>query len=211
MALTGLVFIGYVLLHMYGNLKVFAGQEAFDTYAEHLREFGEPILPYAGLLWIIRVVLLVSVAIHATAAYKLWARAHGARPRRYVVQKAAQASWSSRTMRWGGTALLLFIVFHILNFTTRTVTPGGDSDSPYQRLVNAFQPEQWWVAAIYLLAMAALAMHLRHGVFSAAQTLGFTGTPAKARRANLTGYAVAVVIAGGFALVPLSVLFGIVD
>ena len=211
MALTGLVFIGYVLLHMYGNLKVFAGQESFDGYAEHLREFGEPILPYAGLLWIIRVVLLVSVAIHATAAYKLWARARGARPRRYVVQKAAKATWSSRTMRWGGTALLLFIVFHILNFTTRTVTPGGDSDSPYQRLVNAFQPEQWWVAVIYLLAMAALAMHLRHGVYSAAQTLGLTGTEEKQRRANLAGYALAVVVAGGFALVPLSVLFGIVD
>ena len=211
MALTGLVFIGYVLLHMYGNLKVFAGQEAFDTYAEHLREFGEPILPYGGLLWIVRIVLLVSLAIHATAAYTLWARARGARSQRYVVQKAVQASWSSRTMRWGGTALLLFVVFHLLQFTMRVVTPGGDSDSPYQRLVNGFQPEQWWVAVVYLLAMGALAMHLRHGVFSAAQTLGFTGSPEKARRANLAGYAVALVVAGGFALVPLSVLFGIVD
>ncbi len=211
MALTGLVFIAYVLLHMYGNLKVFAGQDSFDTYAEHLREIGEPILPRTGLLWIIRVVLLVSLAVHATAAYTLWARARGARPQRYVVQKAVQASWSSRTMRWGGTALLLFIVFHILNFTTRTVTPGGDADSPYQRLVNAFEPEQWWVALIYLAAMGALAMHLRHGVFSAAQTLGLTGTVEKARRWNLLGYTIATVVAGGFALVPLSVLFGIVD
>jgi succinate dehydrogenase / fumarate reductase cytochrome b subunit len=211
MAVTGLVFIAYVLLHMYGNLKVFAGQESFDTYAEHLREFGEPILPRSGLLWIIRVVLLVSVAIHATAAYKLRARARRARGQRYVVQKAVQASWSSRTMRWGGTALLLFIVFHLLNFTTRTVTPGGDSDSPYQRLVNAFQPEQWWVALIYLAAMAALAMHLRHGVFSAAQTMGLTGTVEKQRRWNLVGYTLATIVAGGFALVPLSVLLGIVD
>ena len=174
MALTGLVFIGYVLLHMYGNLKVFAGQEAFDAYAEHLRAFGEPILPRSGLLWIIRVVLLVSLAVHATAAYTLWARASGARPQRYVMRKAVRSSFSSRTMRWGGTALLLFVVFHLLEFTMRVVTPGGDSDSPYQRLVNAFQPEQWWVALIYLLAMGALAMHLRHGVYSAAQTLGFT-------------------------------------
>jgi succinate dehydrogenase / fumarate reductase cytochrome b subunit len=211
MALTGLVFIGYVVLHMYGNLKVFAGQEAFDDYAEHLRTFGEPILPYAGLLWIIRLVLLVSVLVHATAAYRLWARAKGARSTRYNVQRAVQASWSSRTMRWGGTALLLFVVFHLLHLTTRTITPGGDSDSPYQRMVNGFSPDQWWVAAIYLLAMLALAMHLRHGVFSAAQTLGLTASPQKARLFNSAGYAVALVVAGGFAIVPLSVLLGIVD
>jgi len=211
MALTGLVFIGYVLLHMYGNLKVFAGQESFDDYAHHLRTFGEPILPYGGLLWIVRVVLLASLVIHATAAYRLWIRASGARSVRYNVQRTVQASLSSRTMRWGGTALLLFVIFHLLHFTMRVVTPGGDSDSPYQRLVNGFQPEQWWVAAIYLLAMGALAMHLRHGIFSASQTLGLTGSPEKARRANLAGYAVALVVAGGFAIVPLSVLLGIVD
>jgi succinate dehydrogenase / fumarate reductase cytochrome b subunit len=211
MAVTGLVFIGYVLLHMYGNLKVFAGQESFDRYAEHLREIGEPILPHGGLLWIVRVVLLASIAIHATAAVKLWSRASGARSQKYVVRKAVQASWSSRTMRWGGITILLFVVFHLLEFTFRAVTPGGDSDSPYQRLVNGFQPEQWWVVVVYLLAMGALAMHLRHGVFSAAQTIGLTGSPEKARRWNLAGYTVAVVVAGGFALVPLSVLFGIVD
>ena len=144
MAGTGLVFIGYVLLHMYGNLKVFAGQESFDTYAEHLREFGEPILPYSGLLWIIRVVLLGSLIVHAYCAFTLWSRAHGARTQKYAVTKRKHSTLSSKTMRWGGLALLLFVVFHILHFTTRTITPGGDSDSPYQRLVNGFSPEQWW-------------------------------------------------------------------
>ena len=76
MAVSGLILIGYLLAHMYGNLKVFAGQQAFDEYAEHLRELGEPILPYAGLLWIIRVVLLAAVLGHGWAAFKLWARAH---------------------------------------------------------------------------------------------------------------------------------------
>ena len=211
MALTGLVFIGYVLLHMYGNLKVFAGQESFDDYAHHLRTFGEPILPYGGLLWIVRVVLLASLVIHATAAYRLWIRASGARSVRYNVQRTVRASLSSRTMRWGGTALLLFVIFHLLHFTMRVVTPGGDSDSPYQRLVNGFQPEQWWVVLIYLLAMAALAMHLRHGVYSAAQTLGFTNHAASQRRAHLAGYALATVVAVGFSLVPLSVMFGIIE
>lgn len=211
MAGTGLVFIGYVLVHMYGNLKVFGGQESFDTYAHHLRTFGEPILPYEGLLWILRVVLLASVVIHAVAAFKLWARASGARSQKYVVKKAVAASLSSRVMRWGGVALLLFVIFHLLHLTTRTITPGGDSESPYQRMVNSFAPENWWVAVVYLLAMTALAMHLRHGVWSAAQTLGLTMTPAARARWNLVGYAVAIVVAGGFALVPLSILFGIVE
>jgi succinate dehydrogenase / fumarate reductase cytochrome b subunit len=211
MAVTGLVFIGYVLAHMFGNLKVFAGQESFDSYAEHLRVLGEPILPYSGALWLVRVVLLLSLIGHAYAAYALWARAAKARSQKYTVRKAAGATISSRTMRWGGTALLLFVVFHVLHLTTRTITPGSDSDSPYERMVAGFQPEQWWVSVIYLLALAALAMHLRHGVWSASQTLGLTNSPAARRRANLAGYALAVVVAGGFALVPLAVLTGIVE
>ncbi len=211
MAGTGLVFIGYVLLHMYGNLKVFGGQESFDAYAEHLREFGEPILPYSGLLWIIRVVLLGSLVVHVYCAVTLWRRAHGARTQKYTVTKRVHSTWSSKTMRWGGLALLLFVVFHILHFTTRTITPGGDSDSPYQRLVNGFSPDQWWVPVVYLLAMGALAMHLRHGTWSAAQTLGLTSTPAARQRANAVGYTLAAVIAGGFAIVPLAVLVGIVE
>jgi succinate dehydrogenase / fumarate reductase, cytochrome b subunit len=211
MAITGLVFIGYLVLHMYGNLKAFSGQESFDAYAHHLRTFGEPILPYTGLLWIIRVVLLVSLAVHAYCAFTLWSRAHSARSHKYVVRKAVSSTISSRTMRWGGLALLLFVVFHILHFTTRTITPGGDSESPYQRLVNSFSPDQWWVPAVYLLAMVALAMHLRHGTWSAAQTLGLTSTTASRHRANLAGYTLALVLAGGFAIVPLAVLVGIVE
>lgn len=211
MAVTGLVFIGYVLLHMYGNLKVFSGQEAFDDYAHHLRTFGEPMLPREGLLWVIRAVLLLSVIGHVFAALKLWARASSARSTKYTVQKGLAATLSSKTMRWGGVALLLFIIFHLLHFTTRTINVNGDPDSPYERVVSSFQPEQWWVAVIYLLAMTALAMHLRHGVWSACQTLGLTNNAKSRARANFAGVFLAVVIAGGFALVPLSILTGIVD
>lgn len=211
MAVTGLVFIAYVLLHMYGNLKVFAGQEAFDEYAHHLRTFGEPMLPYGGLLWVLRVVLLLSVIGHAYAAFTLWARAGKARSQKYAVKKSVAATLSSKTMRWGGVALLLFVVFHLLHLTTHTINVNGDPESPYDRVVSSFQPEQWWVAVIYLLAMLALAMHLRHGVWSASQTLGFTNTAKSRANANFAGVFLAVVIAGGFALVPLSILFGIVD
>jgi succinate dehydrogenase / fumarate reductase cytochrome b subunit len=209
MALSGLIFIGYVLAHMYGNLKAFSGQEAFDEYAEHLRTLGEPLLPYSGLLWVIRIVLLVALAVHVYAAYTLWARANKARTTKYAVTKRVNSTLSSKTMRWGGTALLLFIVFHILHFTLRVVTPGSNSDSPYERLVGSF--EIWWVSAIYLVAMAALAMHLRHGTWSAAQTLGLTNTAAARRNANLLGYLLAVVIAGGYSLIPVFVLAGVIS
>jgi len=211
MALTGLVFLGYVLLHMYGNLKIFAGQEAFDDYAHHLRTIGEPFLPYAGLIWIIRLVLLVSLVVHVTCALALWRRARGARSQRYTVRRTLQATWSSKTMRWGGLFLLLFVIFHLLHLTTHTINPGGPQDSPYERVVTSFSPENWWVAVFYLLAMGALGMHLRHGTWSSAQTLGLTNSPAAARVANLAGYTLAILIAGGFALVPLACLTGIVD
>ncbi|WP_235735936.1 succinate dehydrogenase cytochrome b subunit [Nocardioides alcanivorans] len=211
MAVTGLIFIGYVLLHMYGNLKVFAGQEAFDEYAHHLRTFGEPMLPHEGLLWIVRVVLLLSIIGHAYAAFTLWARANRARTNKYVVKKAVAATLSSKMMRWGGVALLAFVVFHLLHLTTHTINVNGDPESPYDRVVSSFQPERWWVAVIYLVAMAALAMHLRHGVWSACQTLGLTNSARARLRANSAAVFLAVLVAGGFALVPLSILFGIVD
>jgi succinate dehydrogenase / fumarate reductase, cytochrome b subunit len=211
MALTGLVFIGYVLAHMLGNLKVFAGQQAFDDYAHHLRVFGEPILPENGLLWMVRVVLLLSLLVHAFAAYSLWRRAHTARSHKYVRRQAVVSTLSSRTMRWGGTALLLFVIFHVLHLTTRTITPGSNSDSPYERMVAGFQPEQFWVSIIYLAAVVALGLHLRHGVYSAAQTMGLTSSPEAQRAFGAVGMLLALVIAGGFAIVPLSVLVGIVE
>ena len=88
--------------------------------------------------------------MHAFCAFKLWARNQGARSYPYSYKKAVAATISSRTMRWGGVSLLLFVIFHLLHLTTRTITPGGDSDSPYQRMVNGFQPEQWYVVVIYL-------------------------------------------------------------
>ncbi len=208
MALSGLLFVFYVLMHMYGNLKVFAGQDAFDEYAHHLRTIGEPILPYTGFLWLFRILLIVALFAHAGSAYYLWSRARGARTTRYQVSKAIQASLSSKMMRWGGTFLLLWLVFHLLQYTTNTIRVNGAYDSPYLRVVAGFSV--WWVVVLYLLALFALGMHLHHGVWSASQTLGLTGTPKARRHAKLTGLAIAVIVAVGFALPPLAILFGIV-
>jgi succinate dehydrogenase / fumarate reductase, cytochrome b subunit len=208
MAVSGALFVFYVIAHMYGNLKVFGGQQAFDDYSEHLRSLGEPILPYSGFLWVMRLLLIVALIVHVYAAFYLWSRAQGARNARYAVKKAAAATVSSRFMRWGGVALLLFLVFHLLQFTTNTIRANGDFPSPYQRVVAGFQV--WWVVLLYVAAMVALGMHLRHGIWSAAQTLGWTSSARARNSANALAILVAVVVVVGFLVPPLSILFGFV-
>ena len=210
MAVSGIAFIGFVLLHMYGNLKAFAGHDAFNEYSHHLRELGEPMLPYGGFLWIMRAVLIVALVLHVYCAVTLWRRAGSARTVKYVVKKNRSSTFSSRWMRWGGMTILLFLVWHLLNFTIVKVNPqGGGTGDPYVLMVDTFQV--WWMTLVYLVAMAALAMHLHHGVWSSAQTLGLTNNSRARANAKALGAIVAVVIAGGFSLVPIFVLAGVID
>lgn len=210
MAVSGIVFIGFVLAHMYGNLKAFAGHDAYNSYAHHLREFGEPMLPYEGFLWILRVGLVVALVVHVACAATLWRRAKSARTVKYEVKKNKASSLSSRTMRWGGLAILAFVIWHLLHFTIGKVNPaGGATNDPFNLMVESF--ELWWMTLIYLAAMAILGMHLHHGVFSSLQTLGFTNTARSRARARVAGWVVAVVIAVGFSLVPLFILFGVIS
>lgn len=209
MAVSGIVFIGYVAAHMYGNLKMLSGERSFNEYAEHLRTIGEPMLPYAGFLWVMRVVLIAALVAHVWSAVALTARAHKARPQKYAVKKSKSAV-TSRTMRWGGAALLLFVIFHLLQFTLPKVNfAGGETNNPYLLLKESF--ELWWVALIYIAAMLALGMHLHHGTFSAAQTLGFTQTARARQTWKAIGAAVAIVIAVGFLLPPLLILFDVIN
>ena len=210
MAASGVIFIGFVLMHMYGNLKAFAGHDAFDEYADHLRTFGTPILPYAGMLWIIRVVLIVSLVVHVAAAATLWRRARKARPVKYVMKKRTGATFASLMMRWGGVTILLFIIWHLLNFSIgRVNVTGGPTDDPYDLLVDSF--ETWWLTLIYLVAMAMLGAHLHHGIFSATQTLGLTSNARSRTLSKQVAFTLAVIIAGGFSLVPIFVLFGVIS
>jgi succinate dehydrogenase / fumarate reductase, cytochrome b subunit len=209
MAVSGIVFILFVLVHMYGNLKAFSGHDAYNEYSEHIRTIGEPILPREGALWVIRAVLIVSLVLHVYAAVTLWRRAGKARTVKYQVKRNLASTFSSRTMRWGGLTLLVFIIWHLLNFTVGKINvTGGATNDPYNLLVDSF--DTWWLTAIYLVAMLTLGLHLRHGVWSAAQTLGLTHNARARRNANGLGVIIAVVIAGGFSLVPIFVLAGVI-
>ena len=214
MASTGALFVFYVLMHMYGNLKIFFGYQAFDDYAEHLREILTPILPHSGFLWLFRALLVVSLFVHAYAAFSLWSRANGARPQRYAVKTAAKGAIRSKMMRWGGVTLLAFLIFHLVQFTISKVNFNGAfttaqlQGSTGKLVVASFQ--LWWVVLIYVIAMVALGMHLFHGVWSGAQTLGWTNTAMTRRLAHTTAHAVAGIVDVGFLLPPLAILFGLV-
>ncbi len=210
MAASGAILVLYLIAHMYGNLKVFSGQAAFDGYAHGLRELGYPLLPESGFLWMFRVVLLASILIHIYSAAVLTIRARKARDQRYVVNKRVQRTYSSYTMRWGGVLIALFVVFHILHLTTNNIAPGGKSDSPYERLVNGFQPEFWYVTLFYVLAVIAVGFHLRHGIWSGAATLG-ANKAGRQGMINAVAVAIALVVTVGFLLPPLAVTFGLVE
>lgn len=209
MAGSGIVFIGFVLSHMYGNLKAFEGHDAFNEYAHHLRTMGTPILPESGALWIIRAVLIAALVIHVYSAVTLWKRARHARTVHYQMKKHTGAIFASRLMRWGGLTLLLFIIWHLLNFTIGKVNvSGGPTNDPYNLLVDTF--DTWWLTLIYLAAMTMLGAHLHHGTWSAMQTLGLTGSERSRTLSKRFAFVVALVITVGFSLVPIFVLAGVI-
>lgn len=208
MAVSGLVMLLYLVAHMVGNLKIFFGPGEFDHYAHWLRIMGEPVLHYSWGLWIVRVVLVAAVVLHATSAYQLSRRDIRARPAKYV-HKRPRASYATRTMRWGGIILALFIVWHLLDLTTGTVHPGGFQEGhPYQNVVDTFST--WYGDVIYVVAMLALGLHIQHGFWSAAQTLG-VGNATRDRALKTIANTLALVLTVGFISVPVAVMTGVVS
>lgn len=216
MASTGALLVAYLVLHMIGNLKIFYGAEALDHYAHWLRTIGQPVLPLDGYLWLQRAILSVAVIAHIWSATVLAIRSRRARPVRYAHRPAVQGSYAARTMRWGGVIVAVFIVWHILDLTTRTLNPVNDRAQAFEAMKAGFAPGRWPVTLLYVVAMVMIGFHLRHGIWSALQTLGLTSgatVAAGARRARVAkaaALAVAVVISAGFLLVPLSITFGLV-
>jgi succinate dehydrogenase / fumarate reductase cytochrome b subunit len=207
MAVTGVILFGFVLIHMIGNLKVYLGAEHFNTYGRFLRTVGAPMVPESGLLWIARLVLLASVVLHIWAAYQTTMMSRAARPVAYRSRQFVEASYASRTMRWGGVIILLFVIYHILHFTTGQAHPDFVHGDPYHNFVAGFRV--WWVSAFYIVANLALGLHLYHGVWSMFNTLGLNHPKFNAwRRTFATTFAIIVTV--GNVSFPLAVLMGIV-
>lgn len=198
------ILVAYLLLHMLGNLTALGGagdgSPQIDQYGEWLREFGTPLLPHAGFLWFVRLILLAAVIVHITAVVQLAKRNRQARPAGHAAKKIGR-SWAARSMIVTGPLLIAFIVFHILQFTTLTVdvTPLREGEV-YANLHGAFQ--KWYFVLLYLVAVGLIGTHLRHGLWSMLQTLGLDD---HSRRSRLKAGAtvVAGILVVGFALIPV--------
>ena len=200
MGVTGLIMVAFVIVHMIGNLQVFVGAAKINAYSHFLH------FTIAELLWVARIVLLVSVVLHIVAAIQLTRRDRAARQVAYARKVPQTATISSRSMRWGGVALALFIVFHILHLTTGTIRPAPFVEGDiYSTLVGGFQV--WWVMLIYVLAMIALGLHIFHGAWAAVRTLGLNQpSPYPLRRP--VALALAIIVWAGFTIVPIAIYFG---
>ncbi|MGH7477077.1 MAG: succinate dehydrogenase cytochrome b subunit [Longimicrobiales bacterium] len=206
MAASGLLLLAWIFLHAVGNLKVFTGPQHFNEYGEFLRVIGAPVLGQSQLLWVIRFVLLLALVLHVTTFVQLWRRDRAARTVRYARYDPQVFSFASRTMRWGGIAVLLFVIYHLLHFTTGDAHPQFRPLDPYHNVVAGFQSPV--VAIIYIGAVTALGLHLYHGLWSAFQTLGLNN-PRYNRFRRPLALVVAVTITLAFMTVPLAVLAGI--
>ena len=202
MGVTGLIGVGFVILHSVGNLLVFRGAAAINGYSHFLKSTGE-------LLWGLRIILIVAVVLHVIAAVQLTVQSRAARPVGYTKHESQVATIASRTMRWGGALLLVFIVFHILHFTTGTIRPAGmfSPDDVYANVVYSFRV--WWVALFYVVAMIALGLHLFHGAWSSMRSIGVSPASPQPlhRRISL---AIAVFVWAAFTAIPVAVFSGIV-
>ena len=208
MAVTGIVFIGFVIGHVFGNLKIFEGPDQINAYSRFLREVGMPELGYGQLLWLVRIVLLVSVTLHITAAVQLTRMSRAARPIGYAAKRDIETSWAARTMRWGGVLLVAFIVFHLLHLTGGVVGFGAGQFkhlAVYQNVVAAFAV--WPVAVFYIMAMGVLCLHLSHGIWSMLQTLGWN-TARNEATLRILSRVIAIVVFIGFTSVPVAVMTG---
>lgn len=201
MAVTGLVMVGYLITHVAANLLVFRGPTLINSYSATLHS-------YPALLWVARSVLLAALVLHIWAAITLTRRDVAARPVPYARLKPRASTFASRTIRWGGLLILFFVAYHVLHFTTGTAHPSFVDGDPHGNVVRAFRIP--WVATLYVVAMAAVGLHLYHGAWSAFRTLGLirpSGDP-------LT-HGASAILAGliwlGFTIIPLAVVAGLVD
>ena len=209
MAVTGLIMIGFLLMHMYGNLKVFLGAEAFDHYAHWLKgDILYPLIPSGWFIWIFRAFMLAAIVLHAASAVHLWRKANAARGSSYVTTNRLQQSYAARTMRWGGVILAGFLVFHLLQFTVKATLVKGTADlTPYKLVVAEFNV--WWLVLAYGLWLVAVCMHVRHGVWSAFTTLGANTSPKARAVLNGCAWVVAILLYIGFMIMPVAVLTGV--
>lgn len=220
MAVTGLLWVAFVLIHLYGNLKVFIGPDSFNGYAHWLRHALYPLFPEGAVLWAFRIVLTISLVIHVTAAAILWSRgrAGGSKSSRAALRdrfrggRVSVRALSARLMPATGVLILAFVVIHVLDLTTGTrpvaTEEFGGHEAAYENLIASFSRP--WMATFYIVMMLLIALHVFHGVQTAAQDLGSMGHRLRVAVVWVAGLAALAIILGN-AFIPLAVQIGILS
>jgi succinate dehydrogenase / fumarate reductase cytochrome b subunit len=199
MAVSGIILFLFVLGHMIGNLQFFEGPEQFNKYAVLLRTLPEA-------LWAVRILLLIMVVLHIITAVQLAIRKKRARPVGYTKKENPSSTYASRTMYWSGPIILVFVIYHLLDFTFGTINPNYIEGDVYHNVIASFTNP--FISIWYIFAMILLMMHLRHGAWSMLQSLGIVH-PRHDRALRKAATVFAIVIFVGFISIPLSVLAGV--
>ncbi len=209
MAVTGIILLGFVLVHMVGNLKMYLGETDLNKYGVALREIGGDLVPHTSILWAVRSLLILAFVLHIHAAATLTAMNRKARPvgykggRHYVA-----ANYAARTMRMTGVIVLLYLLFHLMDLTWGNANPNFVHGEPYHNVVESFSRAP--VAVVYIIANILLGIHIYHGAWSMFQSLGWNNPRINAaRRWFATAFAALIVI--GNVSMPIAVLAGVVS
>lgn len=210
MALSGIILLGYIAAHMLGNMKVYLGPTSINQYGEALRDLGGHLVPRTHLLWIMRIGLAAAFAVHIHAAYALTRKNMQARgkvrydaPREYLA-----ADYASRTMRYSGVIIVLFLAFHLADLTWGSANPGFVRGDPYDNMIASF--ERLPVAIVYIVANLALGLHILHGVWSLFQSIGADNEVYNRWRRYLAWGFTAVIVLGNLSF-PIAVQLGIIS
>src|SRR5881396_1411934 len=194
MAVTGVILFLFVVAHLLGNLKIFEGPAAFDAYAEGLRTVGAPFFGRGWLLWIARIVLIVAVLAHMWAAIETTRASWRARPVSYRRLEPVETTYAARTMRRGGVLIVVYVIYHLLDFTFGRVNPSFVAGDVYHNVIASFRA--WPVSAGYGVAMVVVGLHVYHGLWSAFQTLGLNRPPTVRWRRGVAGMVAGLIAVG---------------
>lgn len=209
MALSGLIGLGFIVIHAVGNLHVYEGALSFTEYGEGLRDIGEPLVPRTFLLWIGRLGLLAALVVHVHAAYSLTWENRKKRPVKYQsARHYIAADYASRTMVYSGTIILVFLVFHLADLTWGFANPDFVRGAISSNLTASLA--RWWSSAFYIVAVLALGLHIYHGTWSMFQTLGLNNKRFNPWRRHLA-IGLTVLVVGINLTFPLGTLFGVID
>ena len=212
MAISGIMLLLFIFFHMIGNLHAFEGAHELNEYGEGLRDIGEPLVPRTFILWaLLRLPVAIALAVHVHAAFALTRSNRVARGATgYAGDRSYHAAtYASRTMRWTGVIILLYLIWHLADLTwgIEAVNPAFERGDVYGNLVASL--ERWPVTLIYVVAQGALALHVWHGAWSMFQSLGINNPRInRFRRSFASGFT--VIVAAGYLAVPVGVQLGII-